>query len=161
MSRARTRCLMAVLFASSPGSYIDEEMPSVVVDGDGVEEEGAGGIVASGGWVGGILRARDVSSMYRSAAILRKLEDASENVVGGPIGAAPFPPSFDDSMVVPVDDNMVALICDGEYVCGEEFKGDSFGPLDVPPLGLPAGCQPPRSPSRAHRDCHADTRTCV
>ena len=157
----RTKCLTAALFASSPGSYIDEEMSSVAVDEDGFEEEGTRGVVASGGWVGRILRARDVSSMYRSATILRKLEDASENVVGGRIGTAPFPPSFNDSAVVPVDDDVIALVCDGEYMCGEEFEGDGLCPLDVPPLGLPAGHQSPRSPSQAHRDCHADTRACV
>ena len=47
--------------------------------------------------------------MYRSVAILRKLEDASENVVGGPVGATSLPPTLDDPTVVSINDNVVAL----------------------------------------------------
>lgn len=46
MFRARVRCLTAVFLASSLGSDIGEEMPSLARDGDRVEQEGAGGIEA-------------------------------------------------------------------------------------------------------------------
>ena len=47
--------------------------------------------------------------MYHSVAILQKLEDASENVVGGPVGATSLPPTLDDPTVVSINDDMVAL----------------------------------------------------
>ena len=47
--------------------------------------------------------------MYHSIAILQKLEDASENMVGGPVGAASFPPAFNDAPVVSVDHNVIAF----------------------------------------------------
>ena len=119
MFRARVRCLTAVFLASSLRSDIGEEMPSLARDGDRVEQEGAGGIEAPGGGVGGVLRAWDVSSVYCFIAIFRTLEDVSENVVGGPIGAAPLPPPFDDSPVVPVDKHVVSFVGEREHADGE------------------------------------------
>ena len=49
-------------------------------------------------------------SIYCSVAILRELEDALENVVGGFVGTASLPPALDDSPVVPIDNNVIALV---------------------------------------------------
>ena len=107
--RARTRHLTAVDFASSPGSNIDEEGSCLARDGDWVEHEGTGWVDASRRGICWVFCAQYVSCMYHSAAILRKLEDASENIVGGPVGATLFPPPLDDSLVVSIYDDMVAL----------------------------------------------------
>ena len=107
--QARTRHLTAVDFASSPGSNINEEGSCLAWDGDWVEHEGTGGVDASRRGICWVFCAWYISCMYRSAAILRKLEDVSENIVGGPVGTTLFPPPLDDSPVVSVYDDMVAL----------------------------------------------------
>ena len=107
--RGLTRHLTTVLLASSPGSDIEEEMPNFTGDSDGAEQEGAGRVDTLGGSIGRILHAWDVLCVYHSVAIFRKLEYALKDVVGGPVGTAPFPPSFDDSPIVPVYNDVIAF----------------------------------------------------
>ena len=100
---------MAVDFASSPGSNIDEEGLCLTQDGDWVEHEGTGWVDALRRGICWVFCTRYVSCMYHSAAILQKLEDVSENIVGGPVGTTLFPPPLDDSPVVSIYNDMVAL----------------------------------------------------
>ena len=135
----RTRCLTATFLASSPASNVDEEGSDLVRDTDWVEEEGARGVFAARGGIGWVLRARDVSCIYRSAAILRELDDASENMICRFVGAAFLPPTLDDSAVVPVDHDVVSFLRALAYADNEKFETDCFRPLDVSPVGLPIG----------------------
>ena len=48
--------------------------------------------------------------MYRSVAIFRKLDDVAEDLVGWPVGTTPLPPALDNSMVVPIKDDMITFI---------------------------------------------------
>ena len=152
---------MAASLAHSAVSNIDEEGPGFTGDVDMVKEEGAGGVDAAGGGISRVLCARDVSRVYRPLMISRKLDDASENVVGGLVGTAFLPPPFDDSAVVPIDDELFSLARESAKANKEELEANCFGPLDVSPLGLPAGDQVPCPPSWANRDCHTEARACV
>jgi hypothetical protein len=62
------RLTMAAL-ASSLGSEIQEEGPNFVRDGDGVKQEGAGGVDALGWGVSRVLRAWNILCVYRSIAV--------------------------------------------------------------------------------------------
>ena len=108
--RTRTRRPIAILLASSLGLYVDEEGPDLVRDDDGVEKEGAGGVTSSRGTVRRVFCTRDISRVKRSTAILRELEDATEDCVGGFVGAAALPPPLDDPSIVAVEQDAVALV---------------------------------------------------
>ena len=109
--RARTKRFTAAFLASSPASNIDEESSDLAGNNDWIEEEGAGWVDAAGRGIGGILGTRDVLRVYRSATILRILDDASENMVCWSVRATSFPPAFNDPAVVPVCKDVIPFIC--------------------------------------------------
>ena len=47
--------------------------------------------------------------MYHSVAILQKLEDALDNMIGGPVGTTSLPPTLNDPTVVSIYGDVVAL----------------------------------------------------
>ena len=104
-----SRCLTIAFWVSAPTSCVNEERSGFDRDRDWVEEEGPGWVESAGGSIGRVLHTRDVSGVYRSSAILRKLDDASENVVRWLVGAALFPPTFDDPAVVSVNHDMISF----------------------------------------------------
>ena len=63
----RTRRLTTTFLASSPTSNIDEERAGLDRDDDWVEEEGTGGVDATGRGIRGVLGTRYVSCVYCSA----------------------------------------------------------------------------------------------
>jgi hypothetical protein len=62
-------CLTTAALASSLGSDIQEEGPNFVRDGDGVEQEGAGGVDALGWGVSRVLHAWNILCVYCSIAV--------------------------------------------------------------------------------------------
>jgi hypothetical protein len=109
VSCTRAWKLIAAILARSPGSDIVEEVVYLVWDNNGVEEEGMGGVNTMGGGISWVLCAQDISCVYCSIAIFRKLKDLSEDEVGGPVATALFPPSLDNSPVVAINDEVLAL----------------------------------------------------
>jgi len=84
-------------------------MSDLFGDGNAVKQEFEWGVAAPGGGVCRVLCARDISRVYSPIAALRYPKDASEDVIGGLVGAGSLPPSFDDPPVVPIDFNVFSL----------------------------------------------------
>ena len=102
--------MAATFLAISPASNIDKERPGLAWDDDWVEEKGAGGVEATGGAIGWVLRTWDIPRVYRSAAILRKFDETTEDKVCRPVGTTLFPPSLDDPAIVSMEDDVIALL---------------------------------------------------
>jgi len=100
---------MAAPLASSKASDVNEEVLDLFRDGDAVKQEFEWGVAAPGGGVCQVLCARDISHVYSPIVALRYPKDASEDVIGGLVGAGSLPPSFDDPPVVPIDFNVFSL----------------------------------------------------
>lgn len=100
---------MVTSLARSLRSNINEEGLGGIWDSNGVEQMGARRVEATGGCISRVLHARYISCVYCPITILQKLEDESENMIGGPVGTALFPPALNNSLVVSIDDNVVTL----------------------------------------------------
>jgi hypothetical protein len=81
-----------------------------------------------------------------------------ENSVDGSVPAAPVPPTFDDTFVISVYDEVVSLFTVLDEAPNEAFKCDSFSPSDIllAIKGLPARHEMPCSPSVSDSDGNAD-----
>jgi hypothetical protein len=115
MCRIHASGLSAACLASSPGSDVNEEGPDFQGDRDVVEEEVAWGVHTPGGGICRVFCAWDISCVYHSIVIFRKLEDAMEDIVGGSVGTRPFPPAFDNPAVVPIYEDMLSFECEHAY----------------------------------------------
>ena len=83
--------------------------------------------------------------------------DAAEDLVGFPIPAPPFPPTFNHSEVVSKDSEVLGGLACGTESASKKFEANSFCPSDIPALGLPSWDETPSSPFAA--DNNADTNT--
>jgi hypothetical protein len=81
-----------------------------------------------------------------------------ENSVDSSVPAAPVPPTFDDTFVISICDEIAGFLTVLDEASNEAFKCDSFSPSDISLAieGLPAGYEAPCSPSVADGDGDAD-----
>jgi hypothetical protein len=83
-----------------------------------------------------------------------ELVDDAENLVGGAISAAAFPPAFDDAAVVAMDCDVRAMFQGVKDGANKEFESDSFCPSDVTSVTVSAGEEAPCAPVAADSDAN-------
>ena len=83
--------------------------------------------------------------------------DAPEDLIGFPISASPFPPSFNDSFVISKDPEVLAWLACCAESASKKLEANGFSPSDIPAICLPAWDETPRSPLVA--DDNADAKT--
>ena len=87
--------------------------------------------------------------------------DLTENVVGFNVPVPTIPPTFDDSSVVTVDDNVAMCLREEIEGADEELESNGFGPSNVV-LGamhaLPVWVECPSMPPFTDDDCNAHAR---
>jgi hypothetical protein len=81
-----------------------------------------------------------------------------ENSVDSLVLAAPISPTFDDTFVISVCDEIVSFFTIFDEASNEAFKCDGFSPSDIllAIKGLPARYETPCSPSVLDGDGNAD-----
>jgi len=84
-----------------------------------------------------IFFAGDVSHVETDVLRFREGMDVLEYVVGGFVPASAFPPTLDDSSVVPENLGVSASGCGWCEREDEEPASDCFCPPDVPAIGFP------------------------
>lgn len=87
--------------------------------------------------------------------------DSTENVVGFNVPVPTIPPTFDDSSVVTVDDNVAMRLREKIEGADEELESNGFGPSNVAlgaPHALPVWVECPSTPPFADDDCNAHAR---
>ena len=109
---ARTNRFSATLLSRSLGPDVNEERAEFTGNVEVVKEEFVWGKVASGGGIGWIVGARDVSCVKRPMVVFRKFQDVSEDVVGWSAGAGFSPPPLNDPPVVSIDFDVIAFARD-------------------------------------------------
>ena len=98
------------------------------------EEEAMRRVNTSGGTVGGIACTRDVACVVSASSSLCEVVYSLEDFIGGLVTTAPFPPSFDDATVVPVN-LVVKARCSVVYIKVSYPGGQpSFGHLGSFPV---------------------------
>jgi len=107
-------------------------------DGDRGKQQTCGGIYAPGWPVRGVVCTWDVASKNRARGIGKEPMNTSEDIVAGPIPAAPFPPTLDDTPVVTenLESNSGGLsVEDGP---NEHLEPDALGPTNIPVVVVPS-----------------------
>ena len=72
--------------------------------------------------------------------------DTSEDFVGLPVSASPFPPPFDNSTIVTEDAEELAGLAGCAESASEKFEANCFCPSDIPSICLPAWGETPGTP---------------
>lgn len=72
-----------------------------------------------------------------AAALLKESMDSSKNEVDLPGSAPPISPGFDDTSVVPIDNDIPWASASLEKGIDEELEADCLCPRNVSSIGLP------------------------
>ena len=91
---------------------VDEERAEFGRDVKVIEEEFVWGKVSSGGGIGWVVGARNVSCVKHPNVVFQKFQDASEDAVGWSAGAGFPPPPLDDPPVVSIDFDVITFTRD-------------------------------------------------
>ena len=83
--------------------------------------------------------------------------DTPEDLIGFPISTSPFPPPFDDSLVISEDSEVLAWLAGCAESASKKLEANGFSPSDIPAIRLPAWDETPRSPPVANDDADAKT----
>jgi hypothetical protein len=106
--------------------------------------------------VGWIELAWDISGVEETAAYLLELVNEFEDLIHLSVSAPPFPPPFDDSLVISENAEVSPLrACISDTECHKE-KANYFCPANIPSLCLPAWNEPPCSPLLSKHDPNAN-----
>jgi hypothetical protein len=142
------------------GLRVDEEPVEFWRELDGREEEMCWWVDSSWWGVGWIILAAYVACVKRvlNWAVCNDCVQPLENSVDGSVPAAPVPPTFDDTFVISVCDEIVSFFTIFDEASNEAFKCDRFSPSDISLAvkGLPARYETPCSPSVSDGDGNAD-----
>ena len=83
--------------------------------------------------------------------------DVPEYFVGFPISAPAFPPSFNDSTVVPKDPEVLAWLAGYAQSASKKLEANGFSPSDISTVCLPSWDETPGSPFVANNNADAKT----
>jgi hypothetical protein len=114
-------------------SGVDKETVKAFGKGDRREQKGIGGVYPSRWSVGGIVFAFDIDCVYPSTvgSVCKKEVDPFEYFVDGPVPAPAIPPSFNDSIVIPVGQVVLSTIINAAEQADETLESNSFSPADI------------------------------
>ncbi|KAJ7750694.1 hypothetical protein DFH07DRAFT_690627, partial [Mycena maculata] len=106
-------------------------------DGNGREKEVTRWEFSSGRAIGRVGARADVTRVNGDARVAGDGVNLFENVVRLFVCAPPVPPTFDDTIVIPVDNNVSWLGTQRDDDTDEEFEPDGFRPQDFSVFAFP------------------------
>ena len=136
---------------------VDDKLPERAWNADCWEETSNRRVESSGGAIRWVLPAGDVACDKKALVSICEVVDASENLVGLPVSASALPPTFNNSLVVSKDPEVLAWLTGGAESASKKLEANGFSPSDVSALCLPSWEEAPHPPPVANNNADAKT----